>query len=152
MVPYYQQLAREIGLQRMQQYIDRLPYGNRDISAGIDCFWLEGPMRITPEQQLELLVRLLAGKTMFSEHTIETLKSIAVIQRTNEYVLSGKTGWARYSDRNVGWLIGWVDTDRNRYVYVTNVESPRASMTFAAARMKITMAMLRGLRMLGNER
>jgi beta-lactamase class D len=31
---YYQQLAERIGAERMQLYLERINYGNRDISAG----------------------------------------------------------------------------------------------------------------------
>lgn len=37
---YYQELARRIGAQRIQRYVDGFGYGNRDISGGIDQFWL----------------------------------------------------------------------------------------------------------------
>jgi beta-lactamase class D len=39
-VPAFQNLARKIGSERMQNWIDKIGYGNRDISAGIDVFWL----------------------------------------------------------------------------------------------------------------
>src|SRR5690606_37392427 len=34
-LPHYQELARRIGLDRMQQFIDTVGYGNRDLSGGI---------------------------------------------------------------------------------------------------------------------
>ncbi len=39
---FYQELARRVGEERMQYYIDTVGYGNRDISGGIDRFWLVG--------------------------------------------------------------------------------------------------------------
>ena len=38
-VPVYQEIARRIGAERMQKYLDLLDYGNRDIGDGIDQFW-----------------------------------------------------------------------------------------------------------------
>ncbi len=37
---FYQEMARRIGPARMQEYLDAFGYGNRDISGGIDQFWL----------------------------------------------------------------------------------------------------------------
>ena len=41
-VPVYQEIARRIGAERMQKYLDLFDYGNRDIGGGIDQFWLTG--------------------------------------------------------------------------------------------------------------
>jgi len=49
----------------MQHYIDLANYGNRDISGGIDRFWLQGGLRITslaPSSYIEdLLYRSLSA-------------------------------------------------------------------------------------------
>jgi len=55
---YYQELARRVGEKKMQQYVDAAHYGNRDISGKIDTFWLEGGLRISAEEQVEVLKRL----------------------------------------------------------------------------------------------
>ena len=47
-VPVYQEIARRIGQERMQKYVDLFEYGNRDIGGGIDQFWLTGNLRIDP--------------------------------------------------------------------------------------------------------
>jgi len=39
-VPAFQNLARKIGNKSMQKWIDSINYGDRDISSGIDDFWL----------------------------------------------------------------------------------------------------------------
>ena len=57
-VPVYQEIARRIGADRMKTYVDKLDYGNRDISgAPIDHFWLSGNPRISPLQQIEPAAR-----------------------------------------------------------------------------------------------
>ena len=39
-VRYFQELAARIGPERMQEYIDKIGYGNKDISGGLTTFWL----------------------------------------------------------------------------------------------------------------
>jgi len=46
-VPAYQILARQIGAERMKQYLEQIDYGTKDTSAGIDVFWLN-PSTGTP--------------------------------------------------------------------------------------------------------
>jgi beta-lactamase class D len=57
-VPVYQEIARRIGAERMQKYLDLFEYGNRDIGGGIDQFWLTGKLRIDPVQQIDFVDRL----------------------------------------------------------------------------------------------
>src|SRR6201992_4214618 len=61
-VPVYQEIARRIGQERMQKYVDLLEYGNRNIGGGIDQFWLTGAMRIEPVQEIDFLDRLRRGR------------------------------------------------------------------------------------------
>lgn len=89
---FYQEMARRIGQERMQRYIDLANYGNRNISGGIDQFWLQGGLRITPKEQIDLLVKLHQNKLPFSRQTIKTVKDILINEKTDNYVLRGKTG------------------------------------------------------------
>jgi len=40
-VPYYQEVARRIGRDTMQFWLDTLSYGTKKITTGIDTFWLD---------------------------------------------------------------------------------------------------------------
>ena len=60
-VPVYQEIARRIGQERMQKYVDLFEYGNRDIGGGIDQFWLTGNLRIDPVEQIDFVDRLRRG-------------------------------------------------------------------------------------------
>ena len=62
-VPAFQELACKIGSNRMQTWIDKIGYGNGDISAGIDVFWLPSKGRqtilISPMEQARLIQRII---------------------------------------------------------------------------------------------
>jgi beta-lactamase class D len=62
---YYQDMARRIGPQRMQDWLDRVGYGNRNIGGGIDRFWLDGDLRISQVEQVRFLQRLASGSLPF---------------------------------------------------------------------------------------
>lgn len=64
-VPAYKKLAREIGKDKMQEGINRLNYGNKNIGNEIDKFWLEGPLKINAMEQVKLLNLLAQSKLAF---------------------------------------------------------------------------------------
>lgn len=143
---YYQELARRIGPERMQAYVDRFDYGNRDISGGIDQFWLTGDLRISPEEQVDFLRRFYSGDLGVSERSMRIAKELLVIEETPEYRLSGKTGWAALGvdgAPQIGWLVGYLERDDEVYFFATNIEIEENED--AAARLPITMAILRDL-------
>jgi len=48
-VPCYQEIARKIGANRMNRYLDTLNYGTMEVdSTNIDRFWLQGEYQIMP--------------------------------------------------------------------------------------------------------
>ena len=63
-VYYYQEVARRIGKDTMQIWLDSLKYGAKTdtgkvvITSAIDSFWLDNSLKITPDQQLGLVKRL----------------------------------------------------------------------------------------------
>jgi len=58
-VPAYQILARQIDAERMNKYVKEIDYGTKDISAGIDIFWLprsgSASIMISADEQVALL-------------------------------------------------------------------------------------------------
>ena len=127
-VPAFQDLARKIGAQRMQLWIDKINYGNRDISAGIDVFWLPAPGRttllITPEQQAWLMYKLITGKLPFSEKSRIVLKDIMKAKETDHGTLYGKTGSGTYnnSSSSLGWYVGYVESKGRAYAFACTVK------------------------------
>lgn len=144
-VPYYQELARRVGEERMKEMLDKLNYGNKDITAGIDKFWLEGNFRISQMEQIDFLKRMRAGELPVSKRSIDIVERIIILDVTSEQVLRGKTGWGFQDGLNIGWLVGWVEKGGNVYFYATNIESETETETFARARREITEKILREL-------
>jgi len=143
---FYQELARRIGQERMQRYINLANYGNRDISGGIDQFWLKGGLRISPKQQIDLLVKLYQNKLPFSQRTIATVKDILINEKTNDYVLRGKTGWGWDVTPQIGWYVGYLEQGDRVYFFALNMDINKPEDT--KARMAITKNILRSIGLL----
>ena len=120
---YYQALARRVGKEKMQQYVDSVHYGNQDISGQIDTFWLEGGLRISADEQVEFLKRLYQGDLPFSQRSKNIVKQILVLEKTETYQLRGKTGSVQRITPHEGWFVGYLETQGNVYFFATNYET-----------------------------
>ena len=125
-VPYYQEVARRIGKDTMQFWLDSLKYGNKVISTSIDTFWLDNSLKITADEQLGLVKKLFFTQLPFQKRTQEIVKK-AMLQESNaNYKLSYKSGWGHLSNGNsLGWLVGWIEENKHPYFFVLNVEGAK---------------------------
>lgn len=144
-VPYYQELARRVGEERMKEMVTKLNYGNMDISGGIDQFWLSGNLRISQFQQIDFLVRLYKDELPVSKRSMKITKDIILNEDTLGYKLRAKTGWGDMGKFSVGWWVGWVEKEGNAYFFATNIQSYDPPQNFAESRITITRNILRSL-------
>lgn len=122
-VPCYQEVARDIEVERMTEYLDKLEYGTMDVDpTNIDLFWLQGESRITQFQQIDFLKRFYQSELSVSDRTEEIMKRMMVIEENDEYTLSGKTGWSIRNGNNNGWFVGYIESQNKTYFFATNVE------------------------------
>ena len=125
---YYQEIARRIGPRRMQEWLDRVGYGNRDIGGGIDRFWLDGDLRISEVEQIGFLRRLADGTLPFRPDVQETVRRIAIVESAPGHVLHAKTGWALVGPEQAdfGWYVGWLERDGRRWFFALTIDMPKA--------------------------
>ncbi|MEM6763446.1 MAG: class D beta-lactamase [Bacteroidota bacterium] len=146
---YYQRIAREIGEERMLSFLKQEGYGNRDISGGIDMFWLTGGLKISQSEQLQFLMKLYHKKLGFTEENMNIVKDMMIREEEADYTLYGKTGWAIVNSTNYGWFIGFLEQNENVYFFATQIaEKGEASPTFSQSRVDITESALKGLGLL----
>ena len=144
---YYQELARRVGREQMQQYIDAAAYGNQDISGPVDLFWLNGTLKISADEQVEFLKRLYRDDLPFSERSMKIVKEIMTLEETNTYQLRGKTGSGQTGGLYTGWFVGYVEEGENVYFFATNIQGANADATGPKAK-AITLAILQDLDLL----
>jgi beta-lactamase class D len=118
---FYQELARRIGVVRMQNWVDRIKYGNMNIGDEIDSFWLVGELRITPMEQLHFLKKFSEGDLPFNKEHINTVQEILIEDRNDQYVFRAKTGWAD-KGQPIGWYIGYIVYDGKTFIFVNNID------------------------------
>lgn len=147
---FYQDLARRIGKERMTKYIQAASYGNQDIEDKIDTFWLNGKLRISPEEQIKFLVRLYKEDLPFSPAVMQTVKDVMVIEHQDNYTLRGKTGWGQDVDgmKNIGWYVGYLERDNNVYFYALNMINQETNFPMIPTRKKILFDTFRDLQLI----
>lgn len=142
-VPYYQEIARRIGRDTMQQWIDTLKYGNMKISGPIDSFWLNNNLKISPDEQLGLIKRLYFDKLPFQKRSQQIVRNVMLQEDNTLYKFSYKTGWGEdEKGLQTGWIVGWIEENRHVYFFVTLVKSPDKNIDMPAIRLKITKGIL----------
>jgi len=144
-VPCYQELARKIGPVRMKSYLSKFNYGKMILDSNtIDNFWLEGESGTSQFEQIHFLQNIWSETLPVSNTTLKNIKKIMVLDSSQSYVLSGKTGWAIRNGRNNGWFVGYVETNGSKpniYYFATNI-APLAEFDmklFPIIRSKITL-------------
>lgn len=140
---YYKELARRVGTEKMQMMLNGFNYGNKDISGGVDKFWLEGSLKISQKEQIEFLKKLYNYELPVSKRSIDILKNIIMIDSTGSYIMRGKTGWGFEDKKDIGWLVGWIEKSDNIYFYAINIETDKDNPRFAESRKAITEKILR---------
>ncbi len=147
-LPCYQQIAKKIGTEQMEKYIQKLHYGKMHVTASnLDKFWIEGNARISPIQQIDFLNRLVNTRLPISKRTEDIVKRMMLLIQNDDYSLYGKTGWSTWQGVNNGWFVGYVRKGPYIYYFATNIE-PKAAFdmkSFAKIRKTITYSALRQL-------
>ena len=140
-VPYYQEVARRIGKDTMQHWLDSLgyasKYGRAVIKNDIDSFWLDNNIKITADEQLGLVKTLYFEQLPFQKRVQTVVKNVMVQEKNSNYTLAYKTGWGYKEDgKSIGWIVGWEEENRHPYFFVLQIEGPH-DMDMVTARLAI---------------
>ena len=121
-VPYYQELARRVGKEKMQHWLDTINYGNRTIGKSVDYFWLDNSLKISANEQVKFLKEFFNYKLPVSKRSVDIVKDIISKEVHGKSVLKFKTGTGDYNNHWIAWLVGYVKKDDNVYFYAFNID------------------------------
>ncbi len=109
-VPYYQEMARRIGYDYMQHFLDTVNYGNKNAKGAIDEFWLNDSLQISADEQVGFIKRLYFNELPVSERTQRIVRSMMLQEDNENYKLYYKTGWgAPNGKEQVVWIVGFIE-------------------------------------------
>ena len=145
-VPYYQEVARRIGKDTMQFWLDSISYGTKKITTKIDTFWLDNSLKITPDEEMGLVKRLYFHQLPFFDTYEDIVKRAMLFEDNSNYKLSYKTGWGQNEKgHQLAWIVGWIEENKHPYFFVLNFESADAGADIPSIRMKMLKGILKQL-------
>lgn len=121
---YYRQVIDDIGRDMMQQELEKLSYGNCDISdwegrwntnnnnRALTGFWIESSLLISPKEQVEVMERIFGDQSDYSEKTQQELRQVMLLpeQKTTDSFIYGKTGMGKADGVVVdAWFTGFAE-------------------------------------------
>ncbi len=146
---YFRQVIDEIGKDMMQDELNKLQYGNCDISdwngelntnnsnPALTGFWIESSLLISPKEQVEVMERIFGDNTNYLEATRSQLEEVMLLSELGEsnILIYGKTGMGMsYGVVVDAWFTGFADTPEKRVyfcVYLGETDDKDVSSTKA---------------------
>ncbi|WP_026764889.1 penicillin-binding transpeptidase domain-containing protein [Sediminibacterium salmoneum] len=126
--PYFQEVAKRIGKDTLQFWLDSLAYGNHQIGKSIDSFWLNNTLKLTADEQLGLVKKLFFNQLPFQKRTHEIVKKMMLQESNANYQLSYKDGLTPLENgKQLAWVAGWIEENKHPYFFVLNLEGPSNS-------------------------
>ena len=147
---YFREVIDEIGADSIQEELNKLQYGNCDISdwsgelntnnnnPALTGFWLESSLLISPKEQVEVMERIFGDSAEYTEETQNQLKEVMLLSEQSDTDISiyGKTGMGMAHGIVVdSWYTGFSDSaDKRIYFCVYLGETADKEVSSAKAR------------------
>ena len=142
---YFQTIDARLGADSIQKYLHQIGYGNENLSGNLSSYWLNSSLKISPIEQVELLVKLHNNRFGFSLENTGTVKYALHISSSAFGDLYGKTGTGRVNGQDVnGWFIGFVENADNTYFFASNIQYQKHATGKKAS--EITLSVLSDLK------
>ncbi len=121
---YFEEIDKQIDASAIQNYIRKIGYGNEIVNANLSAYWIQGVLKISPVEQVELLTALHNNQFDFAPENINAVKKSICLFSAEGKNFYGKTGTGRVDGQDVnGWFVGYLETAGNTYFFATNIQA-----------------------------
>lgn len=125
---YSREITRKLGTERFAAYLQKLGYGNADISGdagknnGLTQAWIDSSLEISPNEQAAFMLRLVRCSLPVSHDAcMKTKAAMPRFAAKGGWTIHGKTGTVLYRGRadglRTGWFVGWAERGGKRLVF-----------------------------------
>lgn len=123
----YDSLIQKIGRQEVLKAMDSLHYGKGIVSNDPAGFWQDNSLLITADEQLGLIKKLYFSELFFNKRSQDIAKQM-ILKEDNanyklSYIMATDTTQKNLTQKNVGWIIGYVEENKHPYFFVLNTRS-----------------------------
>ena len=121
---YFQRIDEALGASQVQDYLDKIGYGNQKMSRRLDLYWTDSSLKISPAEQVELLQKLYHNDFHFSAENVNAVKQSLFLSSSSRGRLFGKTGTGQIDQKEVsGWFVGCLENQGNVSYFATNIQA-----------------------------
>ena len=121
---YFEEIDKQLGSSTIQNYIRKIGYGNENVSPDLSSYWMQGTLKISPVEQVELLTVLHNNSFDFAPENVNAAKNAICLFSSEGKNFYGKTGTGRVDGQDVnGWFVGYIETAGNTYFFATNIQA-----------------------------
>ncbi|NBJ94662.1 BlaR1 family beta-lactam sensor/signal transducer [Parablautia muri] len=121
---YFEEIDKQIGSSAIQSYIRKIGYGNENVNASLSSYWMQGILKISPVEQVELLTALQNNRFGFVPENVNAVKNSICLFSSEGQNFYGKTGTGRVDGQDVnGWFVGYIETAGNTYFFAANIQT-----------------------------
>lgn len=133
---YFREVIDDIGKDMIQKELDKLQYGNCDISdwegrlntnnnnRALTGFWIESSLLISPKEQVEVMEHIFGNDAVYSEETQNELKQVMLVseQEQTDTSIYGKTGMGKAEGIVVdAWFTGFAEGTEGRIYFCVHL-------------------------------
>lgn len=120
---FFRQIIDKVGSAEMQNELQKLEYGNCDISEWngsnlnpmpeLNGFWLDSSLKISPLEQVQVLKKIFEGESIYSDEHVAILKEIMLVSDDTKKIY-GKTGSGSNGE---AWFVGFTEENEQRVYF-----------------------------------
>ncbi len=139
------ELARRVGPDEVAAWVRRTGYGNANVGRSAGPFWIDGPLEISPDEQIGFLRRLHAGRLPFSSRSLDAVRQLMLLDRGPGWTLHGKTAWHRTGRTDQLWFVGWAERGEETAYFAIEFRNESPTRDVPILRERIYRRALTGL-------
>ncbi len=137
---YFQNLDHQLGRKTLRSYFQKIGYGNETVNGDLSSYWMESSLKISPLEQVELLISFYQNEFDFAPENIQAVKDSLQLSSSAAGTLYGKTGTGRIDGQDTsGWFIGFIETTENTYFFASNIQAERNATGSMAAEISLSI-------------
>ncbi|HEX8171370.1 MAG TPA: penicillin-binding transpeptidase domain-containing protein [Thermoanaerobaculia bacterium] len=136
---FFRRTAALIGSERMKAELAKLGYARDSFEGDVRYFWVTGDLVVSPREQLRFLSALVRGTLPVERKHLDAVKeafrmppgAITNASGTHDFplawpkplVVHAKSGNTTANAERVSWLIGYIESGRGTYLFVSRVRA-----------------------------
>ena len=144
----YQRFATAIGRERELEHLRAFHYGSATFAGDVTTFWLNGDLRISPDEQVAFLRRMFTYDLPVDRVHIDTVTRDLTMPRGTienaagvhkfplrwpaDTIVRAKTGNGTVDGEHVSWLVGELETGGRQDVFASRARSATRTLDTTA--------------------